>query len=188
MMGFLAVNAQRCCQMKKKTSPVEIVTDRFSGIVPAPFGAVGFSVRDGCVSVLSFLTHNTVEKKVTDSLSREVSRQLIAYFADPTIRLDFPVSDPGTDFQKKVWREMRNIPVGKTRTYGDLAHRLQTAPRAVGGACAVNPLVLYYPCHRIVAAGGIGGFSGEKEADGVFVRIKRWLLEHEGVLKNEQFR
>ena len=156
--------------------------DIFSAIVSAPFGAVGF-VSDGeKVSRLSFLPGYFDEKNTTDKFTGDVSRQLRAYLADSAFTLDFPVAKTGTDFQWRVWQEMRNIPAGQTRTYGDVAKRIQSAARAVGGACAINPLILYYPCHRIVAAGGIGGFSGETASDSAFLNIKRWLLAHEGVL------
>ena len=66
------------------------------------------------------------------------------------------------------------------RTYGDIAKRVRSIPRAVGGACGRNPLPLIIPCHRVVAAGGIGGFMGGRDDDPL--AIKRWLLKHEGVL------
>lgn len=157
---------------------------QFSAIVLAPFGAVGLTTHDEKVSSLTFLPDCHIEKKASDAFSMEVSRQLSVYLKRPDFNLDFPVVERGTDFQKKVWQEMKKIPVGQTLTYGEVARRIQSGPRAVGGACAINPLVLFYPCHRIVAASGIGGFSGETDTDSVFLNIKRWLLRHEGVLKN----
>jgi len=74
-------------------------------------------------------------------------------------RLMFP---QGTSFQQSVWRAMQSIPFGETRTYGDLAENLQRpgAARAIGQACGANPLPLFIPCHRVVAAGNrLGGFS-----------------------------
>ncbi|WAW10960.1 methylated-DNA--[protein]-cysteine S-methyltransferase [Oxalobacter vibrioformis] len=169
--------------MKKESDHI-VNPDSFSAIVSAPFGAVGF-VSDGeKVSRLSFLPGYIGEKTAMDKFAGEVSRQLAAYLADSAFTLDFPVARTGTDFQWRVWQEMRNIPVGQTRTYGEVAKRIQSAARAVGGACAINPLILYYPCHRIVAANGIGGFSGETASDSAFLNIKRWLLRHEGVLTN----
>jgi O-6-methylguanine DNA methyltransferase len=69
----------------------------------------------------------------------------------------------GTDFQRAVWRAMREISTGQTRTYGELARVIgrPRAVRAVGGACGANPIPLLVPCHRVLAAGGkLGGFSG----------------------------
>ena len=65
--------------------------------------------------------------------------------------------------QQRVWRLLRAIPPGQTRTYGELAQALSTSPRAVGGACRANPIVLLIPCHRVVAVDGEGGFAGQRE-------------------------
>ena len=83
----------------------------------------------------------------------------------------------GTEFQKKVWAAIETIPLGKTRTYGEIAAQIghPGASRAVGAACGANPLPLFVPCHRVLAANGkIGGFTGGLE-------VKRRLLQHEGV-------
>jgi methylated-DNA-[protein]-cysteine S-methyltransferase len=82
--------------------------------------------------------------------------------------------DSGTDFQKKVWQRLAEIPFGMTRTYGEIAE-LAGSPksaRAVGMACGANPLALIIPCHRVVAAHGLGGFAGG-------VETKKGLLELE---------
>ena len=89
----------------------------------------------------------------------------------------FPVAPQGTPFQQRVWRALMEIAPGERLTYGELARRLQTGPRAVGGACRANPIPLLIPCHRVVAAKGDGGFAGHR--DGPWLAIKRWLLEHE---------
>ena len=83
----------------------------------------------------------------------------------------------GTLFQKRVWEAMARIPYGHTRTYSQIAAQLREAgvaasPRAVGGAVGRNPLLIVRPCHRVVAAGGLGGYAAGAEA-------KTWLLEHE---------
>ncbi len=84
----------------------------------------------------------------------------------------------GTKFRLRVWAELRRIPRGETRSYGEIADELgkRRAARAVGGACGANPIPVLIPCHRVVAAnGGLGGFSGGLE-------WKRRLLAIEGVL------
>lgn len=84
----------------------------------------------------------------------------------------------GTKFRLRVWAELRRIPRGETRSYGEIAAGLdkRRAARAVGGACGANPVPVLIPCHRVVAAGGgLGGFSGGLE-------WKRKLLAIEGVL------
>lgn len=73
-----------------------------------------------------------------------------------------PVKIPkGTEFQQAVWNEMRKIPRGQTRTYGEIATAIgrPKAVRAVGTACGVNPLPVFIPCHRVVAKNGLGGFG-----------------------------
>jgi methylated-DNA-[protein]-cysteine S-methyltransferase len=78
----------------------------------------------------------------------------------------------------RVWHALMKIPAGRPTTYGALAQRLGTAPRAVGQACGANPLPILIPCHRVVAAGGLGGFM--HAASGAPLDVKTWLLAHEG--------
>lgn len=103
---------------------------------------------------------------------------LDAYFGG---RLDalggLPIAPRGTDFERAVWKELRTIPPGETRSYGDIAQALgrPTATRAVGRANGINPIPLVVPCHRVVGAdGSLRGFGGGLET-------KAWLLRHEGV-------
>lgn len=85
-----------------------------------------------------------------------------------------------TPFQEKVLNQLLQIPYGETRSYGEIAKILKTSPRAVGNACWHNPLPIIIPCHRVVAANGIGGYSGETA--GSMLDIKRRLLQLEGVI------
>ena len=88
-----------------------------------------------------------------------------------------PLSPAGTDFQKRVWQALLRIPWGKTTTYGALAARLGSSPRAVGSAVGRNPISVIIPCHRVIAAdGGLAGYAGGLEN-------KEKLLRLEGVLK-----
>jgi len=81
----------------------------------------------------------------------------------------------GSPFQQRVWKELRKIPAGQTRTYGNLAKKLgkPEAARAVGHANAVNPVSLIVPCHRVIGTTSLTGYGGGLER-------KRWLLQHEG--------
>ena len=108
-----------------------------------------------------------------------LSRQLAAYFADGAAVFAVPLALAGTAFQQRVWAAIRAIPAGTTRTYGDLARELGSAPRAVGQACRANPCPLVVPCHRVVAVHGLGGFAGDRS--GHKLAVKRQLLRHEGV-------
>jgi AraC family transcriptional regulator of adaptative response/methylated-DNA-[protein]-cysteine methyltransferase len=103
-------------------------------------------------------------------------RRVTEWIVSPRRDLDLPLDIRGTDFQRRVWRELRRIPVGTTASYGEVARRIGKpgSARAVGRACASNPLVLAVPCHRVVRGDGdLGGF-------GCGVERKRALLEREG--------
>ncbi|MFQ5488741.1 MAG: methylated-DNA--[protein]-cysteine S-methyltransferase, partial [Gammaproteobacteria bacterium] len=100
------------------------------------------------------------------------------YFDDPRQGFSLPLALAGTSFQRRVWQALCAIPPAETRSYGQLARELGSAPRALGGACRVNPVPIIVPCHRVLAANGLGGYGGASE--GVRVALKRWLLEHEG--------
>lgn len=93
----------------------------------------------------------------------EAERQLREYFAGERIQFDLPLQLNGTEFQKKVWQALRDIPFGKTRSYQDLARAVGSpkASRAVGAASGKNPLSIVVPCHRVVGAdGALTGFAG----------------------------
>lgn len=83
----------------------------------------------------------------------------------------------GTPFQQRVWQALRAIPPGQPCSYGALARRLGSSARAVAAACRANPVALFIPCHRVVAAHGLGGYMGALEGEPV--RLKQWLLDHE---------
>lgn len=109
---------------------------------------------------------------------KEAARQLELYFARRLTDFDLPLAAKGTDFQKRVWAAMAEIPYGETATYGGLAAMLGSGPRAVGMACGRNPIPIVVPCHRVLASGGReGGFSG-----GRGLPTKRQLLAIEGTV------
>jgi len=93
-------------------------------------------------------------------LLRRAQQQLGAYFQGHRQRFDLPLAPAGTAFQKTVWQAMSRIPHGETRSYGQMATDLKSGPRAVGGACARNPIPILIPCHRVLGAhGALGGYS-----------------------------
>ncbi|WP_421620995.1 methylated-DNA--[protein]-cysteine S-methyltransferase [Alkalilimnicola ehrlichii] len=116
-------------------------------------------------------------------LAERACTRLSAWFADPRTPLDLPLAPSGTPYQQRAWSLLRTIPAGQRHTYGELAERLGSAPRAVGGACAANPLLLLIPCHRVVARQGLGGFSAGVGREGSLA-LKRWLLDHESSLRS----
>ncbi len=101
-------------------------------------------------------------------------RQLDAYFDHGEAGFDLPLAPAGTDFQKRVWQAMQAIPPGRTRRYGEIAAALGSSARAVGMACGANPIPIIIPCHRVVGAASLGGYSGGEGPD-----TKRFLLAHE---------
>lgn len=151
----------------------------YSATLATPFAVVGISVRGEKLVGVQYLPLDTASEPARDPLAREVCNQIRAYLKDPMHRFDIPYALEGTAYQQRVWREIARIPSRETRSYGDLARALKSAPRAVGGACGSNPVPLIVPCHRVVsAAGGIGGFMHSR-AD-FALGIKSWLLNHEG--------
>lgn len=155
-----------------------------SAIVSAPFGAVGVRVNDRMLIELIYLRPGIAELAARDRLSARVARQIERYLADPDFAFDLPLAPRGSAFQQRVWHAISDIPRGQVRSYGALARLLRTAPRAVGQACGANWFPLVIPCHRVVAAQGIGGFAGtdaDSTDDAFSIDIKRWLLKHEGV-------
>lgn len=153
----------------------------FSAIVPTPFGAIGIRTEAGALCELVYLPPRFDEKPPQDKLSERASRQVKRYFADPDFCFDLPLVETGTAFQRKVWQVIAAIPRGDVLTYGEVAKLIQSAPRAVGQACGSNWFPLIIPCHRVIAAGGLGGFAHHDDETGFHLGVKRWLLQHEGV-------
>lgn len=91
-----------------------------------------------------------------------------------------PIRLHGTPFQERVWAALTEIPYGQTRSYGQLARALGSAPRAVGQACKANPIAILVPCHRVLAAAGLGGYAGAR--NGPALARKEALLHLEGAI------
>jgi len=143
-----------------------------------PLGPIGLRWEGGTLTGVD-LEPDPADQRAGDTPPMAVIRQLGQYFADGQAGFDLVVAATGTQFQQRVWSLMRAIPAGETRTYGSIARELGSAPRAVGQACRANPLPIVVPCHRVVAAQGLGGFAGD--TSGRRLAVKRWLLRHEGV-------
>jgi methylated-DNA-[protein]-cysteine S-methyltransferase len=147
--------------------------------VKTPFAHLALVLKDDVLVSIDFLQHNEKEILPKSAAAKKIVRQIKAYCKHAANEFDVKLELQGTDFQKKVWRELQKVPFGKVKTYGDLAKKLHTSARAVGNACRRNPVPLIVPCHRIVAASGIGGYSGT--TSGAIHSIKRELLDHEGI-------
>lgn len=146
-------------------------------VIASPIGNLGLVFEDGRLINIQFLpqTVSRVAAKTPEALL--LVKQLKSFFSQSKFRIKFPLKLFGTPLQKRIWQALQKIPVGKTLTYGELAERIGTSPRVIGNACRRNPIPIIIPCHRVVAAKGVGGFCGK--AGGRLLEIKKWLLAHE---------
>jgi methylated-DNA-[protein]-cysteine S-methyltransferase len=148
--------------------------------VESPVGWLGIRTDGSALTALDILPDRPATAGVPDPAATCAGAALARYFGgDPAALADLPVAPAGTPFQRRVWQRLSAIPPGEALSYGALARELGTSARAVGGACRTNPIPLVIPCHRVVAANGLGGYSGERGGD--WLAKKRWLLVHEGV-------
>jgi len=146
--------------------------------VASPVGRLALEADSEALTGVRWATAGERSRDKPSPLLKEASRQLERYFARKLTRFDLPLAARGTDFQKSVWKMMREIPYGETATYGGMAMALGSGPRAVGMACGRNPIPIIVPCHRVLGSGGKeGGFSG-----GQGLPTKRKLLALEGVV------
>ncbi|WP_247003098.1 methylated-DNA--[protein]-cysteine S-methyltransferase [Halosolutus gelatinilyticus] len=113
-----------------------------------------------------------IDESRIDEDEATIREQLREYEAGQRSTFDLAVDYPD-DFTGTVMRAMDRIPCGETRTYGDLATDLETAPIAIGQACGRNPIPVVVPCHRVVGADSLTGYGGG-------LGLKRALLAHEG--------
>lgn len=157
-------------------------SDYFNAIISARGFALGIRNDKDWVQEIVFLPPQ-YERMPDNPLAMETARQLLEWLKNPCFEFGLPLQPSGTLFQRRVWDAINEIPVGETRSYGDIAKRIKSAPRAVGGACGANPFPIVVPCHRVISKSssfneGLGGF-GKSGEDGLQLNIKRWLLDHE---------
>lgn len=147
-----------------------------------PFAVLGIVTDGSVITGVRYLPRHTQPVAPLNRVVERACREIDRYLADPDYIFTVPYRLDGTPFQCRVWREIEKLCPIKTNTYGEIARRLRSGPRAVGGACGANPIPLIVPCHRVLAAGGgLGGFMGGK--DPFPLSVKRWLLRHEGIIK-----
>ena len=149
----------------------------FDVVVAFPTMKVGVVTRDDRVVEIRYLPPSSSVVAARNELAGRAAAQLERYRQDPDARFDLPLAVEGTSLQRGIWDAMCAIPRGRTRTYGELAQELGADARAVGQACGDNRLPIVIPCHRVVAADGIGGFGHSRR--GYLLEAKRWLLMHE---------
>ena len=136
----------------------------------SPLGPISVTETAGVITALHWHAGPAPESP----LLAEAISQLTAYFDRRLTRFDLPL-DFGSGFAKQVRRAMAAIPYGQTRQYGDLAREIGVPAQAIGQTCGANPIPILIPCHRILAAKGLGGFSAKGG-----VESKVFLLKLEG--------
>ena len=151
----------------------------YAAKIKTPFALLGIRTAGSTITGIEYLPKAERAKAPENALAERAVRQIQRYLTDPHFRFTLPLASAGTPFRERVRQALEEIPVGESRTYGELARQLHTAPRAVGGACGANNIALVIPCHRVVGSqGSLGGFMHAEKGDPI--AIKRWLLEHEG--------
>ena len=147
---------------------------KYYGYYNSPIGILEIiSSEDAILSVM--FVDEEKQTDVTNPMLEKAIAQIDEYFKGKRKEFDLKVSFEGTDFQKKVWKELMNIPYGKTLSYKEMAINIdnEKAVRAVGSANSKNIISIIVPCHRVIGANGtLTGYAGG-------LHRKQWLLEHE---------
>ena len=141
-----------------------------AGTLDTPLGPVSLSAAGGRIVALDW----RAAAGPAGPLEAEGLRQLAAYFAGARQGFDLPL-DWGSGLHQAVRRAMAAIPLGETRSYGQIAEAVGAPAQAVGQACGANPIPILIPCHRVLGARTLGGFSAPGG-----IEAKVWLLRHEG--------
>jgi methylated-DNA-[protein]-cysteine S-methyltransferase len=156
------------------------MSDVFKGYYRSPIGTLEIVGSRVGISSVSFADDAVASTDIPACL-QECASQLDEYFAARRVEFTFPLDLQGTEFQKRVWRELRKIPFGRTASYLDVALAVGTreSTRAVGRANGQNPIVIIVPCHRVIGRdGSLTGYGG-----GLW--RKRWLLDFESPARQE---
>ena len=139
--------------------------------IDSPIGWLTLTAGEGAVTNVDWGRGRVAR---SNCLLAKAARQIGEYFEGSRKEFNLPLSPAGSEFQKSVWDIIREIPFGETCTYGGIAHRLGVTPQAVGQACGLNPIPIIIPCHRVLSAAGLGGFSGQ---GGVETKVSLLKLE-----------
>lgn len=144
--------------------------------IDSPIGILCISSEDYCVTGINFSKEKAVTptKNLTE-ITKKCERQLKEYFSGKRKKFDLKINPKGTEFQKRVWKELIKIPYGKTASYSEIAKRTGNvkAARAVGLANNRNPIAIIIPCHRVIGKNGsLTGYAGG-------LKKKKFLLEIE---------
>ncbi len=158
---------------------ISVNSRQFDAVLALPFCHLGLQFENQQLVASEYLPDDSKSFATCSTHVSQVTEQVHAYCEDPGFQFSLQLNPPGTDFQRRVWKQLQAIPAGEVMTYGEVAKKLGSSPRAVGNACRANHIPLIIPCHRVIAASGLGGFAGHR--NGYFLNIKRQLLRHEGL-------
>jgi len=156
-------------------------------VAESPIGDLRVVARDGTIMAIEFSPFQASpvgvaigERADDDPLLRRAVEQLAAYFARDLKEFDLPLSPHGSDFQQRVWDQLRLIGYGETASYGEVARRLgmtNAASRAVGLANGRNPIPVVIPCHRVIGASGkLTGYAGGLERKQLLLGLEQEAL------------
>jgi methylated-DNA-[protein]-cysteine S-methyltransferase len=160
---------------------------RYTTTLKSPVGPLRVYATQGALTAIYLENHKRApmleaSEQQAHPVLLAARRQLEEYFAGERVAFELPLEPEGTPFQQLVWKALREIPLGVTWSYAELARHIGRAgaARAVGSANARNPLSIIVPCHRVVGTDGkLTGYAGG-------VPVKQWLLEHEQRLRGRR--
>jgi methylated-DNA-[protein]-cysteine S-methyltransferase len=144
--------------------------------IQTPVGLLRLTATETALTAVHLNARGVPDRARARGVLAETEQQLAAYFAGTLTTFDLPIALTGTPFQCEVWTMLRYIPFGETCSYAELADRIgrPKAVRAVGAANGQNPIPIIIPCHRVIGTNGsLTGFGGG-------LKMKAWLLAHEG--------
>ena len=156
-------------------------------VMPSPIGDLRIVAREGSIVAIEFSPFRGLsdgrpigEQADNDALLRRAVEQLTAYFARDLKEFDLPLAPQGSEFQRRVWDQLRLIGWGETASYGEIAHRLghtNAASRAVGLANGRNPIPIVIPCHRVIGANGsLTGYAGGLDRKQLLLQLEQDAL------------
>ena len=155
---------------------------KYTCYIDSPVGPIEISGDDDFVSTVGFVDETKTDTNMLPKVIRDCKQQLEEYFAGTRKDFSLLLSQSGTDFQRRVWSELVNIPYGKTTSYLQLAKNIGDVKsiRAVGAANGKNNIAIIVPCHRVIGNNGtLVGYAGGLDK-------KKWLLDFESKMTGQQ--
>ncbi|EKD45626.1 MAG: hypothetical protein ACD_69C00203G0002 [uncultured bacterium] len=157
------------------------IAHKYSCVINSCVGKLGIIIANNQIAKIVYLSTKARLISPKNLVTRQIVSKIKKYFCNPRLQFKLVMNLSGTVLQIKIWKALQKIPCGKTITYGELAQKIGTSPRVIGNACRRNPIPIIIPCHRVVAANGLGGYCGNVNSGAI--KIKEWLLKHESDYK-----